>query len=189
MGGTWTGEGGVEYKFNVPISDQQAWYAANPPETIKALRPKLTQLPGFVFDGHGEPVNAVFELSCACGGAGFTVEGADGAEVQDPFSLRCAACGQETVIFDSRKHGYDGALGHNESLPPPAAERAELIANDIGDSPYRILVRYEYASDVMGEESFAEWKGRENALYTWFTLLARPMSGDAVEAIYDQECS
>lgn len=49
---------------HVPIEQQREHYRANPPSCLAALRCTVTDLPGYVFDGHGEPVNAIFAVAC-----------------------------------------------------------------------------------------------------------------------------
>lgn len=173
-----------------PAAEQTAYYTGRPPAAIASLKPSPVSLPGVSFDGHGSPINACFELTCECGGKGFYVLAHDGADwVVDPVSVRCAACSKQTVIFDGRSQGYDGALGNLPETPLPTTPIQELFAETLGASPYRVAVRYEYADDVLGDPEYADWKGRESELFTWFTVVARPMAGDAAESVFDQECS
>lgn len=85
MGGTVdpnTGE--VVWEMHVPLADQLAHYRAHPPRAIAALRASSVDV-DFAFDGHGEPVNAVFELACPCGSTRFVaVAGIEDGEVSTP---------------------------------------------------------------------------------------------------------
>lgn len=171
-------------------AEQTAHYNSHPPAAIAGLNPVSTRLGGFTFDGHGSEVNAVFELTCQCGNKGFHVLAHDGDEwVVDPVYVRCSACAKQAVIFDARGQGYDGALGHLPESPAPATALQELSADGIGPAPYRVAVRYEYAEDVLADPDFADWKGREAELFTWFTVVARPLNGDGAESVFDQECA
>jgi len=171
-------------------ADQAAYYSGHPPAAIGGLRPAAVSLGSFAFDGHGSPVNVVFELTCECGNKGFHVLAHDGDEwVVDPVYVRCSACAKQTAIFDARSQGYDGALGHLPETAAPTTALQELSADGIGPAPYRVAVRYEYAEDVLADPDFADWKGREAELFTWFTVVARPLAGDGAESVFDQECS
>lgn len=171
-------------------SEQIAHYSSRPPAAVASLKPAPVALSGVTFDGHGSPINSVFELTCECGGKGFSVLAHDGDDwVVDPVSVRCASCNKQTVIFDARSQGYDGALGNLPETAAPTTPIQELSSESLGASPYRVAVRYEYADDVLGDPEYADWKGRESELFTWFTVIARPLSGDGAESVFDQECS
>jgi len=171
-------------------ADQNAYYASHPPAAIAGLRPVPVNLGGMAFEGHGSEINAIFELTCECGNKGFHVLAHDGDEwVVDPVYVRCSACARQTVIFDARTQGYDGALGHLPETPLPTTALQELSADGIGPAPYRVAVRYEYTDDVLADPDFADWKGREAELFTWLTVIVRPLSGDAAESVFDQECA
>lgn len=171
-------------------SEQIAHYTSRPPAAIGSLKPAPVHLSGITFDGHGSPINSVFELTCECGSKGFSVLAHDGDDwVVDPVSVRCAGCNKQTVIFDARSQGYDGALGNLPDTPAPATAIQELLSESLGASPYRVAVRYEYADDVLGDPEYADWKDRESELFTWFTVVARPLSGEGAESVFDQECS
>jgi hypothetical protein len=47
---------------HVPVEEQLVHYRNNPPSCLAGLRCTATDLPGYVFDGHGEPVNAIFAV-------------------------------------------------------------------------------------------------------------------------------
>ncbi len=170
-------------------ADQTAYYNSHPPAAIAGLKPVAVSPGDVVLDGHGGEINAIFELACECGHEGFHVLAHDGDEwVVDPVHVRCAACARQTTIFDARTQGYDGALGHLPETPAPTSALQELSADGVGPAPYRVAVRYEYAEDVLADPDFADWRGREAELFTWFTVLVRPLSGGAFESVFDQEC-
>src|SRR5215510_5796287 len=76
-------------------------------------------------------------------------------------------------------------------LPPEAAFRgAEKMAPTtrmtslIRSPPYEVVVRFEFAPDVLGGD---KWKGREQDAFTWVTVLARKPDG-SLETLIDWEC-
>ena len=53
------------------------------------------------------------------------------------------------------------------------------------DPPYEVLVRYEFPSEHLGAE---EWRGREQDVFSWITVLARTPAGELV-FLFDWECA
>lgn len=187
MGGTWDHKSQqMVWTAHVPVAEQPAFYDVNPPRALAELICTPTPLPGFEFDGHGEPVNAVFAISCPCGGDLFTPYAMldDDGTALPPVVLACAGCGRECTVFDARIHGWDGALG-NAPDDEPTGDREQLDASEIA-TPHQILIRFEMASDVLGDP---EWKGREQDLFSWITVIGRDADSQELEQLFDWECS
>jgi len=189
MGGTVdprTGE--IIWKMHVPIADQLAFYQAHPPTTLEGLLLEGIALPDHTFDGHGEPVNAVFEVRCPCGGARFVAVGffSEGEGPMPPITLDCDGCEAVHLVFDEN-HGYDGvisALDTSQELPYPDGIPDELCWDGL-EPPYSVIVRFEYPSDHLGD---SQWSGREPDLFSWITLLGRDPAGGLV-TLFDEECA
>lgn len=177
-----TGE--VIWTLHVPVVEQVAHYRAHPPRCLDGLRATPIDV-DWKFDGHGEPVNTVFELACACGGSQFVAMcyADDHEEVCSPISLHCGACDAVYEIFDSGEHGYDGEAG---DLPGDEGDGPYDLETREVDEPFEAVVRFEYPSDHLGD---AQWAGREQDLYSWFTLLARDPATKKLEHLYDVECA
>ncbi len=190
MGGRVGEDGGIEWDANVPLDEQIQYYQANPPSSFNALKLTSSALADYPFDGHGEPINSIFDVACVCGGRNFVAYAHDRDDEwrDDPISLKCASCGRESRVFDARKDGYDGALGHNTYIEPRTTDRVELTDVELGAPPYRLVVRFEHLSDVLGGD-FSEWKGRESDLYSWFTLVAISRSGEVAATLFERECA
>jgi len=73
-------------------------------------------------------------------------------------SVRCEQCGKETVIFDSRYHGYDGAICGTDTPPDYQPVMRQKFA---GKSPAR-RIRIGLSCTVPPED-FAEITGTEAA--------------------------
>ena len=176
--------GDVIWTLHVPVADQIAHYRAHPPRSLEGLRATPIDV-DWKFDGHGEPVNAVFELACACGGTKFCAMCDADADhmVCSPISLHCDACEAVYEIFDSGTDGYDGEAG---DLPGDDGEGPYDLETHEVDEPFEAVVRYEYPSDHLGDPDYA---GREHNLYSWFTLLARDPETKKLEHLYDFECA
>jgi hypothetical protein len=94
-----TGE--VMWEAHVPLAEQPAFYNSHPPRVLEGLTCTPIEPPlDFEFDGHGEPVNAVFALACPCGNRRFTVVAHfDDDEIRSPITIECSACERDQVIF------------------------------------------------------------------------------------------
>jgi hypothetical protein len=177
-----TGE--IIWDMRVPVVDQVRHYGAHPPRAIAAMRCSPIDV-DWKFDGHGEPVNTVFELACPCGGVLFTATcNVDtDEEVCSPIAIRCDACAESRVIFDIGEHGYDAEVNHDEGDDGEGPYDLETVAVD---EPFEVVVRFEYPSDHLGDP---EWSGREHDLFSWFTLLARDPETKQLEHLYEFECA
>ena len=187
MGGIYDPKTGkIEWTFHVPLDEQVVFYRANPPSCLAGLTAKPIDL-DFTFDGHGEPVNAIFEVTCACGSALFIAACmVEEDTIRAPITLECAGCEAEHVIYDPSRHGYDALAG---GLPSDEldddAYPDEITPVDV-EMPHHVIVRFEFPSDHLGD---ADHKGREQDLFSWITILARdPKTGD-VEFLFDDECA
>lgn len=173
------------YAGRVTTAEQIAHYRAHPPRALAGLRATPIDVE-WTFDGHGSPVNSVFELACGrCGAMKFVAmcDATDEGEVCSPIALHCDACEEVYEIFDSGVHGYDGESGDfsgDEGDGPYDLETTEV------DEPFEVIVRYEYPSDHLGDP---QWVGREHDLFSWFTLLARDPTTKQLEHLYDVECA
>ena len=73
MGGVYDPKTGqIEGTMHVPLEQQLAHYRSHPPSMLRELVATPIEL-DFTFDGHGEPVNAIFAVSCRCGSTLFEV--------------------------------------------------------------------------------------------------------------------
>jgi hypothetical protein len=145
-------------------------------------------LPGFAFDGHGEPINAIFELTCGCGGKSFTVL----AHVEDgdsipPVELECSSCNSTYVVFDPREHGYDAVIGNYGSYE--VDELVQELTPDTLLAPHGVIVRLEYPSDVLGDAALSADDLEPQDLFSWITILARDPTSGTLATVFDDECS
>jgi hypothetical protein len=178
-----TGE--IIWEMHVPLAEQLAHYRANPPRAIRGLRANAIEV-DWRFDGHGEPVNSVFELACPCGGTRFTATcglDEDGRSCS-PIAIECASCETKHDVFDEAKHGYDAELGMAGSFEPVGSD--DLVSTDV-DAPHEVIVRFEYCSDQLGDPG--RQGEREHDLFSWFTLLARDSETKQLAFLFDAECA
>lgn len=188
MGGTVDPKTGqITWHMNVPLAEQLAFYRSHPPRALGRLRATAVEHIDWQFDGHGEPVNSIFELACPCGAKLFTATcgvdaSDDGNEVCPPIGLECGACEAAFEIFDPSKHGWDGVMCGDTFDEPGGYDDLE---GDI-QAPHEIVVRFEHGSDTLGRP---ELVGREQDVFTWFTLLARNPETKELEQLFEWECA
>ena len=179
--------GMVIWDAHVPLDEQPRYYAAHPPHALDGLNCTAIDLPGFRFDGHGEPINMVFELACSCGGILFTVLAhVQNGELIPPIELECSGCDSTYVVFDPRRQGYDGALGFGEQYE--VDDRVEALSVDDVDAPHRVIARFEFPSDVLGAQETDADNCVAEDLFSWITILGRDPHGVPV-IVFDYECA
>jgi hypothetical protein len=169
--------------MNVPLAEQLAFYRSHPPAALGPLRATPVDQLDWPFDGHGEPVNAVFELACPCGGTRFTATcGVDADNnVARPIGLECAACQAAFEIFDA--HGWDAVMCGERGDEP---DHFDDLKPDGIAAPHQVIVRFEHGSETLGDPALA---GREPDVFSWFTLLARDPDDARLEQLFDWECA
>jgi hypothetical protein len=190
MGGTYDPKTNqIVWEFKVPLEEQTAFYRGHPPSALDRLGCRPISLPDHQFDGHGEPVNAIFEVACRCGCKRFAATGwvNEDNDIGPPVTLFCDECQEQYEIFDEAKHGFDALVTATGGGVSRGREDGSDHPNDFPDPepPYEVVVRFEFASDLLGGD---EWKGREQDAFTWITVLARKADG-SVETLIDWECA
>lgn len=189
MGGTVdpkTGE--MVWAMSVPLADQLAHYRSHPPSALRELRVTPIESIDWQFDGHGEPVNSIFELACPCGSKLFTPTcgldiGEDGNAVGPPIGVECAACDAAAVVFDPSEHGWNAIMcGERYDAPVVTGD----LEGEVVEAPHEIVVRFEHGSEDLGNPELA---GREQDVFSWFTLLARDPQTQELEQLFEWECA
>ena len=189
MGGTVDPKTGqVQWEFHVPLDEQPLYYAAHPPTALKGLKVVAVPKVDFTFDGHGEPVNAIFAVRCPCGGELFTPCGHwdDDAGWLAPIAIECEKCDESFNVFDETQHGWDAAMGNNAKIELPPAEAFGAIDLADVDTPCRILVRFEYPSDVLGDPGVTQ---EPSELFSWITILGQDPEDGSLEMVFENECA
>lgn len=178
-----TGE--IVWEMHVPVADQLAHYRSHPPGAIRALGVTPLETIDWRFDGHGEPVNSIFELACPCGSRLFTpMCGVDETnEVCPPISLECDACEAAFEVFDANAHGWNAVMCGDRYDEP---ERYCELEGEVVVAPHEIVVRFEHGSSDLGDPELA---GREQEVFSWFTLLARDPETKQLEQLFEWECA
>jgi hypothetical protein len=194
--------------------DQASYFRTHPPRCVAGFSARPTGLPGVEFDGHvsmsqldfGAPpgvtidapehINPVFALSCRCGSdrhyvhcyrwvnAAFN----NAVVILSPLVLECAACRTMTELLDTGVHGYDSELGHGSATVRAQGDRVVFECPSCGRQPLEAFARFEYPDDLF-DGDFPEFDGREQDLFTWFSLVGRCPQCSQMLPIADFECA
>jgi hypothetical protein len=193
--------------------DQQSYFRSHPPRCIAGFNATPVELTDAKFDGHPslselnlhvpavsieapEHINPVFALKCSCGSARHFVHGFrwtnpdfDNAVVfLSPLSLECASCRKQSPLLDTDVHGYDAEQGGGSATVRGQGEPVVFECPQCGRQPLEALVRFEYPDDLF-DGDFPEFAGRQQDLFTWFSLLGRCPQCSKLLAVADFECA
>ena len=175
--------------------DLNAYFQGHPPRCLAGFQVFPTELPGVVFDGHCEPTNAIFRLSCNCGRSQFVVIGYHWQNPDfnfidvflSPIVLRCVACDQLTELIDTDIHGHDGDQSASCTARGEGS-RVEFRCPTCGPRPFQIIASFEYPQDLF-DRACQEYRGRESDFFTWFSLLGICEGCQKTIEITDFECA
>ncbi|HZD59244.1 MAG TPA: hypothetical protein VE439_02165 [Anaerolineae bacterium] len=194
--------------------DQASYFRNNPPRCIAGFIVRPTELPLAEFDGHvsisqiktdvpagvtihaPEHFNPIFALFCECGGSRHYVHGYrwtnpdfhNAVVFLSPLVLECAVCGKETDLLDTDVHGYDAELGNGAATVRAKGDRVAYECANCGRQPFDIFVRFEYPDDLFDSDS-PEFAGREQDLFTWFSLVGKCPQCSQMLDVADFECA
>ena len=105
-----------------------------------------------------------------------------------PLALRCEACGRITELFDTDRHGYDAEIGAIGATRRGEGDRVEHECENCGRKPLRLWVRFEYSPDLF-DRGIGEFRGREQELFSWFSLSGQCSGCSALLQVADFECA
>lgn len=105
---------------------------------------------------------------------------------RNPHHVVCTECGERHLVFDSRKHGYDGALG-NESSYENGTGKEKPIACEIENYHVHVVFTYNIELDELNEIAERE-KLEAQELFDWFHIIAITPEGEELRDI-NYECA
>jgi hypothetical protein len=178
--------------------NQIEYYDTHPPRCIAPFAADLGDFDDWHFDGHGSGhINPVFRLSCSCGSDRHVVfvypwtnpDDPGQMVILGPITLQCVSCKKKTVLIDTAVHGYDSELGNGSAMMrgDGTPEPVECAACDM-NKDYEVFVRFEYPDDLFSEV-FREFEGRQQDLFTWFSLVTRCPKCSGMSPVADFECA
>ena len=177
--------------------DQVKYFQSHPPRCIAGFNATPFALPGVKFDGHGMQINAVFALACSCGSKQHFVHGFSWINPDNfdnvpvflsPLSLECIACATQTDLIDTDAHGYDAELKSILATARGRGNPAVYECPKCGRQPLEVFARFEYPDELF-DGDFPEFAGREQDLFSWFSLLGKCRRCSRLLAVADFECA
>ncbi len=93
-----------------------------------------------------------------------------------------------TDLLDTDIHGYDAELGHISATMRGEGERTVFECPTCGRQSLEILVRFEYPDDLF-KGDFPEFVGREQELFTWFSLVGKCPKCSQTLSVAEFECA
>ncbi len=177
----------------VDVAKHLHHFRTHPPRCLASFTTQFTKLPRFHFDGHGEEMNAIFQLQCSCGHSKFAVLGEPGDDSEvpaltGPLALRCHRCKNTTLFFDPGMHGYNAELEPKPAGPTPPEDPASFACDRCGPKPMEVFARFEYPDDLF-DDDFEQAHGRQQDFFTWFSAVAKCPGCKRFLLVYDQECA
>ena len=155
------------------------------------------ELVGAVFDGHGEALNPVFQVRCKCGHDKGIIKGyfwvnPDNADNRVLFmstiSVTCAECGTTRELIDTDKHGHDVEIGGFSCTGRSQGTEGSYQCAKCGSENMEVFMRFEYSEELF-DDDFVEARGREQDLFSWFSLHGRCGECGTTADITDFECA
>jgi hypothetical protein len=171
------------------------------------------EMPGIAFDGHMSPsrlntdtsgvkiegpehFNTIFRLLCTCGCDSHLILGhywrnPDFQNVLvfvSPIALCCSVCGKVTELFDTAIHGYDAEVVGIPSSYRGEGKRTEFVCDKCGPRQVQVFARFEYPNDMVGSE-FDEYRGREQDLFSWISLIGKCADCGRMIEVAEFECA
>ena len=103
-----------------------------------------------------------------------------------PHRLECSSCGHSSVLFDLRRHGYDGVLGHGSGYETGGEGEEEV---PLPEGPFSIEVTFGFSIEMDELREIAEEAGiSPSDLFDWITITGKP-ANDGIEFELDYECA
>ena len=191
--------------------DYSDFFEKHPPRCLSGFTATPTRLPQHKFDGHGsvaelkalgynvsgpENCNPIFQVACKCAADTHYIHAYrwsnpdfnDKVVLLSPLDLECSKCGRVTGLMDAARHGYDAELGHIVATASGRGDRVRYECPQCGVQPVWAYTRFEYPDDLF-DGDFADFAGREQDLFTWFSLVGKCTKCSSLFAVADFECA
>lgn len=158
----------------------------HPPRCLELVVASPAPEPDILLDTLSDWPNRFFGIRCPCVGDQFSVSGEilrhmliEQDVVVGPVGARCSSCGQAALVFDPRLHGYDVELDHF----PPEFESTATPRNF--QCPACTASRF----TLVARWYEGRFRGKEQDLFTFFTLIGRCTGCNTLATIATCECA
>lgn len=105
---------------------------------------------------------------------------------RNPHHASCKQCGDRQLLFDSNKHGYDGALGNGGSYERGRGKEQPIICKE---ASYGIVVRFIFNVELSELHEIASEDGLQpQDLFDGISIEAMSANGSILKSL-DYECA
>jgi predicted RNA-binding Zn-ribbon protein involved in translation (DUF1610 family) len=131
---------------------------------------------------YGEDIDA-FAIRCKCGETELIPVAPTGMGL---VSFNCPACGNNHIIFDPKRDGYDGEFGHNDNMEMevPVLFKCPQCSGE----EFRLSCAFQYSGedDVLEDD---EIEKKPQDLFGWFIFAGECVVCGKTTTIYYCECA
>lgn len=172
------------------------------PRCLREFRTQSVSGPDILLDTLTEWPNCFYALGCRhCRSGVYNVIGTLTANelihqhvLGGPLRCRCVHCRKTVPLFDPSHHGYDVEL---DPFTPREvkAGRQGFSCSTCGQLEFLLTARFEYPARLIAAlaagvpTGYVTHPGREQDLFTWFTLIGRCAGCDALTTIASECCA
>lgn len=172
------------------------YFFSHPPRCLNGFQTAPADLPGRIFDGHGETLNPIFQIKCSCGHAQARIDGYKWANPDfgneevflSPITYTCDQCGCSQQIIDTDEHGYDAELDHGSCTARGMGVQDLFRCPECSNECIQVFIRFEYPDDLF-DDDFEDFKCRQQDLFTWVSLHAQCSKCSKTLNITEFECA
>jgi hypothetical protein len=201
------------------LEQQIDYYNHHPAGCLNEFIVQPTSLANIKFDGHGfsgrypdglvENPNIVFSVKCKCGSEKHIIVAVSSTEdiffyenivIADRYYLKCVTCGKQSLLFDPMLHGYNAETGLMEELTgeeqysPDESLSTSLLqignleceCQNCKGHALEVFARFEYSGDLFDDIDYAN---KEEAFFSWFTLVGKCPECSTLNILVDHECA
>jgi Zn finger protein HypA/HybF involved in hydrogenase expression len=131
---------------------------------------------------YGENIEA-YAIQCKCGETELIPVAPIGMGL---VSFNCPSCGDNQLLFDPKRDGYDGELGNNDNMD--MEEPVLFICPQCGGEEFSLACAFQYSGedDVLEDE---EIEKKPQDLFGWFIFAGECVVCGKTTTICDCECA
>ena len=136
-----------------------------------------------LIDNLGEN-STVFSPVCGCGDRKFfIIRPIDFAAT----TVICRGCGKERTIFDPRRHGYDGELGHYEGIE--FGDTEQFKCSKCRGDKFEVAMAFQYAgeTDILEDDDAPSIHPED--LFGWMAIAAKCKECSQIQEVTEAECA
>ena len=188
----------------VPFERQLSFLRSHAPRCLNSFQATQAPLPDMPFKGHGQALASTFQLSCHLGDRRYKAfafiwndkqahPGRDAYFILPPVKALTQPNELNKHLFDADSDGYDGELGGSSmrsGVTTLEARRIMLRCGKCQGGMFELMAHLEYPDELFAEDvGLADFKGREQDLFSWYTLIGSCCDCGHISILADFKCA